>query len=144
MTDEELVRDFEAGRVPPGGFHHAQHVRVAWHYLRAHGLATALVRFTTGLRAFAAAQGKPDLYHETITTAFMLVIAERLGEPDAPATWDAFAERNPDLLTWKPSVLDGYYLPETLWSERARRSFVMPDRRDGAGVAEREPMAGSR
>jgi hypothetical protein len=128
MRDEELMAAFEAGLEPKGGFHHAQHVRVAWLYLRAHSLPDALGRFTRALRAFAAAHGKPDLYHETITIAFMLVIAERAGEADAPSTWDAFATRNADLLAWKPSVLDRYYRNETLWSDRAKRGFVMPDR----------------
>ena len=130
MTDEDLLDAFERGVEPEGGFHHAQHVRVAWLYLRSSPLPEALLRFTSTLRAFAAAQGSPDLYHETITVAFMLVIAERAGDPDAPSTWDGFAARNPDLLAWKPSVLDRYYRSETLWSDRAKRGFVMPDRRN--------------
>lgn len=128
MTDAELIHCFEKGEEPPEGFHHAQHVRAAWCYLRAHSLPDAIVRFTTALQAFAAAHGKPDLYHETITIAFMLVIAERASAPDAASTWTEFAAANGDLLTWKPSILERYYTTETLWSERARRSFVMPDR----------------
>ncbi|MGH9158840.1 MAG: hypothetical protein ACRD2X_02480 [Vicinamibacteraceae bacterium] len=127
MTDEDLVQAFERGEEPDGGFHHADHVRVAWYYLQAHALPEALLRFTRALHAFAA-RGRPNLYHETVTVAFMLVIAERAGEGDAPATWDAFAAGNADLLAWKPSVLDRYYRSETLWSDRARRRFVMPDR----------------
>lgn len=128
MTDEDLVQAFERGEEPDGGFHHAEHVRVAWYYLQVHPLPEALVRFTRALRAFAAAQGKPNLYHETITVAFMLIIAERTAEADAAMNWDEFAARNVDLLVWKPSVLERYYRSETLWSDRARRSFVMPDR----------------
>lgn len=56
MDDEAFVRIFEAGEVPPDGFHHA------------------------------------------------------------------------DLLAWQPSILDRYYRAETLDSDRARRTFVMPDR----------------
>jgi hypothetical protein len=128
VTDDELIGLFERGQEPPAGFHHAHHVRAGWCYIRAHRLPEAILRFTDALRAFAAARGKPDLYHETITIAFMLVIAERAGAPDAPGTWEEFAARNRDLLSWKPSVLDNYYHEETLWSARARRSFLMPDR----------------
>ena len=128
MTDEDLLRAFERGVEPEGGFHHAQHVRVAWLYLRAHPLPDALIRFATSLRAFAAAHGKPERYHETITIAFMLVIAERATDESPPDSWEAFAARNGDLLAWKPSVLERYYRSETLWSDRARRGFVMPDR----------------
>jgi hypothetical protein len=128
MDDETLIRTFEAGGEPAGGFHHREHVRVAWYYLRQSPVPDALVRFSTNLRRFAAARGKPGLYHETITTAFLLLINERLDEGARDLPWAAFAERNADLLTWQPSALDRYYRPETLASDRARRTFVMPDR----------------
>ncbi len=128
VKNEALVKSFESGEAPPSGFHHREHVRVAWWYLRHHALPEALARFSAGLRRFAAANGKPDLYHETITTAYLLLINERLDGTARSLTWDAFAERNPDLLLWKPSLLDRYYHSETLKSERARRTFVLPDR----------------
>jgi hypothetical protein len=127
MSDEQLVAAFEAGQVPDGGFHHAQHVRVAWYYVRRHPLGEALTRFSGALKRFAIAQGKPDLYHETITTAYVLLISERVGEA-ASGEWAEFAAGNADLLQWKPSVLERYYNPDTLWSARARTTFVMPDR----------------
>lgn len=126
MTDEQLMRDFEAGRVPEGGFHHPQHVRVAWNYLRAHALPEALGRFCQGLKQFAEAQAASGLYHETITVAYLLLINERLSL-SRDLDWDGFAAAHPELLSWKPSLLDCLYRPDTLASERARRVFVMPD-----------------
>jgi hypothetical protein len=76
------------------------------------------------LRRFAEAQGKPERYHETITTAYVLLIHERM---TSPLTWHEFAAANPDLLQWSPSSLDRYYQSETLSSDRARREFVTPD-----------------
>ena len=127
MDDEQLIAAFEAGQIPESGFRHFDHVRLAWSYLRRHGLYETLPRFREALKQFALAQGKPDLYHETITTAYVLLINERLGD-DRSITWDEFARRHADLLTWRPSVLDRYYLPDTLASERARRTFVLQDR----------------
>ena len=128
IDDKALIDAFEAGDEPAGGFHHREHVRVAWYYLQQAPFADALVRFSSNLRRFAAARGKPGLYHETITTAYLLLINERLDGDDRKLPWTAFAERHADLLTWKPSALDRYYRAETLMSERARRTFVMPDR----------------
>ena len=128
MTDDELMRAFEAGKVPEGGFHHEQHVRAAWNYVKAHPLPEALARFCSALKGFAQAQGAPNLYHETITVSFVLLINERLARGETQAPWDAFAAANPDLLSWKPSVLDRYYTKNTLDSAHARRVFVMPDR----------------
>lgn len=142
MTDAELMRAFEAGQVPEGGFHHYQHVRVAWNCLRTAPLPEALGRFCAGLRHFAAAQGAPGLYHETITVAYVLLINERLGA-DPAIDWEAFAAAHPELLSWKPSLLDRYYRPDTLASDRARRTFVMPDRLDGGPGAPTHPTPGA-
>ena len=131
MDDASLVRLFEAGEVPADGFHHRDHVRVAWWYLREAPLPEALMRFAEGLKRFALAQGKPDLYHQTITTAYVLLINERLDAGGRALAWDEFAARNADLLMWKPSILTRYYRDETLSSARAKRTFVMPDRLDG-------------
>lgn len=139
MDDQRLIRQFEAGEVPPGGFHHRDHVRVAWWYLRQHPLPDALARFGASLRRFAAAQGKPDLFHETITTAYVLLINERLDTDGGELSWEEFAERNADLMTWKPSILARYYRDDTLASSRAKRTFVMPDRLHACHRSDPEP-----
>jgi len=127
MTNAELIRCFEAGEVPACGFHHEQHVRVAWNYVTRGPLPEALDRFCAGLKRFALAQGKPNLYHETITIAYVLLINERI-DRSADGSWETFAAENADLLAWKPSILDRCYTPDTLRSDRARSTFVMPDR----------------
>ena len=134
LPDSELLAGFATGTLPPGDFHHADHVRVAWLLLREHPVLEVLARFSQGLRRLAAAAGKPGLYHETVTWAFVLLIQERMarggmGGTGGINTWDAFAAENPDLLTWQPSILDAYYEKETLASELARRVFLLPDRR---------------
>lgn len=125
MTDAETVNAFERGDVAE--FHHADHVRVAYAYVRTMPLLDALARFSAALRRFATAKGQPQLYHETITWAFLLLIHERVARGNE-ATWEDFAARNADLLRWKPSVLDAYYTPEVLASDLARRTFVLPSR----------------
>jgi len=124
VSDAELLAGFEDGTLP--AFPHREHVRVAWLFVRRDGLPGALTTFPDRLRAFALAKGSPNLYHATITWAFLLLVGERLG--DARETFDAFASRNPDLLAWNPSVLDRYYKNETLASDRARALFLLPDR----------------
>jgi len=135
--EAEVVASFEAGRVPPGGFHQEQHVLVAFCYLRRDPLPTAIDRFRAGLRRFALAQGKPGLYHETLTLAYLLLIHERMARGPDDEAFAAFLARNPDLGVAKPSALDAYYRPETLSSDLARRVFLMPDR-----LAAATPSAG--
>jgi len=126
MTDEELVDGFERATLTPGQFSHAHHVRTAWLFLRRDGLHKVLDTFPTALRQFAIANGAPHLYHATITWAYLLLIHQRQQICHAER-WPDFAAANPDMLTWKPSILDDYYTPETLWSEFARHTFMMPD-----------------
>jgi len=128
MTDEELVDAFESASLSAADFPHRAHVRVAWWYVRRYPLHEAIGRFASGLQRFASTHGVPGLYHETITVAFLLVLADRLDDDTRRLAWDEFSTLHADLLAWKPSVLDRYYTEATLWSDRARRQFVMPDR----------------
>ena len=126
INDEQLLQGFISTALPADQFHHEQHVRVAWLFVRDHGMPAALGEFTAAIKRFADAKGAHGLYHETITWAFLLNIAERLAGKPAD-TWEAFAEANGDLLSWKPSILERYYSKALLASDLARRSFVMPD-----------------
>src|SRR5258706_12092144 len=107
--------------LPTSSFLLLRLVRAAWFYPQIRPPREALARFAEGLRRFATFNGHPGLYHETITWAFLLLIRERMESGAAGGTWESFAAAHPDLLSWKPSVLNRYYRPETLGSELARR-----------------------
>jgi hypothetical protein len=125
-NDEELIRSFEAGDTHEASFHHADHVRLAFAYLCRYPVLQALERFTAGLQSFAAARGKPQLYHETITHAYFFLIRERMARANH-AGWDQFAAHNGDLLVWRDGILGRYYRETTLQSDFARNVFVFPD-----------------
>lgn len=128
MTERELIERFESFAIPNEGFHHRDHIQLAWAYLRSMPVVDALRRFSDSLKRFAAHHGKTMLYHETITWAYIALIHERM-EQRPGLDWEDFCRLNSDLLTWKPSILDRYYQPETLASDLARRVFILPDRR---------------
>lgn len=127
MNDREFVAAIENCAISCRDFHHADHVRLAWLYLRDHSLLDAIERFTRSLRRFAAHCGGAGKYHETITWAYLLLIHERVQRDDAPGDWEAFRAANADLFDWRPSILERYYAPQTLRSDLARRIFVLPD-----------------
>jgi hypothetical protein len=128
MNDAEWMRQFEGCELSNESFHHADHVKMAFLYLRKYAPLEALERFSSALARFAAASGKANLYNETVTWAFLLIIRERLARCDAPLDWDEFAAKNGDLLAWDNNILKRYYRPETLKSELAKRTFLFPDR----------------
>jgi hypothetical protein len=129
--DAEFIRRFESCELPPAEFPHREHARLAWLYLRLHPATAALERFSTGLKRYAAFNGKPRLYHETITWAYILLINERNARAGRAQTWEEFAAANPDLLDWRNSVLKNYYREETLGSELAKTVFLFPDKPGG-------------
>lgn len=124
----ELVRCFELGVMPASIFHHQEHVKIAWWYLQHNSLIESIAKFSRGLKNFAQSLGKENLYHETITWAFILLINERLQKGDKLANWEEFAKLNGDLLDWQNNVLSEYYKETTLKSELARQVFLLPDK----------------
>ena len=128
MSDDEFMARFENCRLDNYSFRHADHVRMAFLYLSRYPVLQTLERFSISLARFAAANGKPELYNETVTWAFLLLIRERMARAGNPQTWTQFVADNPDLMTWKNSVLKRYYRDETLTSELAKKIFLFPDR----------------
>ncbi len=128
MTGDKLIEQFERGATRADSFHHADHVRLAFEYLCRYPALQALAKFSGALQRFAAAQGKAQRYHETITWAYLLLIRERMARAGCDQEWEEFAGRNADLLVWKGGVLGTLYRQETLDSDLARQTFVLPDR----------------
>jgi len=129
MTDAEFLAALESGTLSEAEFNHAGHVRAAWLYLRQGSFPEALARMSGALRSYAAARGKPDRYHETITVASLALINERLllrGGGDGG--WQGFLEQNHELLDRR--LLTHYYRLETLASPAARRVFILGEFRN--------------
>jgi hypothetical protein len=129
--DEALLAAFESCTLSPAALGHREHVRVAWLILRAHPrFEDGAQRFCAGLRRFADAHGKPGLYHETITWAYLGLVNERMQGGSAPG-FEAFAAANQDLVEGGLAALNPFYERDLLLSERAKRVFLLP-RRDGS------------
>lgn len=121
---ELTIENFERAAIDPEQFNHEAHIYMAWAYLDRYPVAEAIGRFTDALKRLTAELGVPGKYHETITWFYLLLIAERRG---AEQSWAEFRAANPDLFDHSDNVLARYYRSATLASERARRSFVLPD-----------------
>jgi hypothetical protein len=123
-ADTMLLERFMRGELEAGSFPHREHVRVAFAMLQRHDFAEAVLHFSRTLRAMAARAGKPAAFHQTVTIAFLALIAERMG-CGQQLEFASFADANPDL--FDKNVLTRWYRPERLATELARSSFVLPD-----------------
>ncbi len=74
-SDDDLIADFEAGRIANEEFPHERHVRVAWGLARRYPRDEALRRLSAGIKDIARRAGRPDAYHETMTRAWFELIA---------------------------------------------------------------------
>jgi|SRR6185437_7180081 len=132
LSDDEFVARFEDATLSNESFHHRDHVRMAFLYLRRYPALEALQRFSASLAKFATANGKPGLYNETVTWAFLFLIRERMARSGGNHIWEEFAAENADLLSWENNILRRYYRETTLKSDLAKRTFVMPDKIDAS------------
>lgn len=125
MNDVTFLAALEDTSLPDHAFRHRDHLRAAYLYLRRDGFAGAVVAMSAALRRFAASRGKADRYHETVTIASLALVNERLASGD-PGSFEAFLSQHPEIA--ERDLLQCYYRPETLSSERARRTFVLEPR----------------
>jgi hypothetical protein len=126
MRDElEQLRRFMRGELEPGQLPHREHVRLGFEMLRRHDFAESVYRYSCALRAMTARTGRPEAFHQTITIAYLSLIAEAMQDAGA-ADFAAFAQSHPDLMDG--SALARWYRPERLMTAAARRTFLMPDR----------------
>ena len=121
-----IIEAFEAGEVAPGEFDHRAHVRLAWCYLERYPLLAAATRFVTALRGFTKRVGAEAKYHETVTLAFLLLIAER---KTPGQSWSAFEASQSDVIESGSALLRDYYSEAVLEDPTAKQFFRWPDRR---------------
>ncbi len=126
-TPDLCIEEFEAGAVDACAFNHEAHIYVAWLYLERYPLCDAINGFTRALRRLTIQLGVPGKYHETISWFFLLLIQERRTTATI-SDWFAFRRENTDLFSRDDNILKRYYSDNLLSSERAKRSFVLPDR----------------
>ncbi len=129
--DREFLRRFEAAEITPSEWVHAAHVRVAYLLLRESTFPEAVRRMRRGIRRLHFEHGAEDSensgYHETWTLAWARLVAAAITPADDRTPFDAFVAAHPELLERDRALL--HYSRERLLSARARREFVLPDRR---------------
>ncbi len=118
------IETFEQANIDPEAFDHEAHIYVGWLYVNEYELADAISRFDGALKRLVQKLGAVDKYHATLTWFYLLLINERNHQGQS---WDEFKRDNPDLFDSK-STLSRYYSEDLLFSDGARRRFVLPDR----------------
>src|SRR6516165_8949104 len=121
-----LVKEFEDCTLPKAEWTHGAHMTVALCYLLQYGQAKAVERMRRSIQRFNAANGNSKGYHETITLAWMTVIAGFLA---TRRHTHSIAELVCDLLAecGDKNYLLRHYSRDRLLSDAARREWLPPD-----------------
>ena len=124
IPDQAFLDAVAAGHV--ARFGHLEHLRLAYALLRRDGAPALAGNCREAITRLAARAGDTNKYHETRTIAWTRVIVAAAGElPDR-----SFAQLlldHPQLA--RTDLLDQHYSAGELNSDRARRSWIEPDRR---------------
>lgn len=129
LTDAELLAQFEGGTLPADRWHHAEHIRIAYLYLREQPFSAAMERMRCGLKALNTAQSVPESldrgYHETLTRGWLQLVQVILCEYGPAGTSAEFLELHPELSQRKALRL--FYSRDRIMSWEAKTAFVEPD-----------------
>jgi len=127
-----FIRAFETCTLAKAQWTHLAHLTVAHHYLWHNSQEEATKRMRTGIQRYNRATANPTGYHETITLAWLAILARELRarkiagitdyEESTSASELATAYANQDILL-------EYYSRDLLMSEEARTRWVPPDLR---------------
>jgi hypothetical protein len=123
LGDDEFLEAFHSCRLRTSEFRHADHLRLAWLHLAREPFDTALVRVRRGIRTFAKHYNLSGLYHETITTAWMHLLATH-----EESSFEEFLTVNESFLN--SNLLHRFWTPELLASQEAKSRWVPPDRQE--------------
>jgi hypothetical protein len=128
---EEFAGRFLAGTIPFEEWTHQAHLAVGMWHVNRYGTEEALARLRIGIQCLNEKHGTPNSltrgYHETITRAYVLLLAEFL-KSCPPAV--SLQERVACLLNSPvadKNLLFKFYSRETLLSARAKSEWVEPD-----------------
>jgi hypothetical protein len=128
---DDLAARFTARAILHAEWTHTAHLVVgAWHVHR-YGPDEALARMRVGIRALNDAHGTPNSptrgYHETVTRAYVVLLAEMLGRcPLTMPLADRVARVLASPIADKEALL-AFYSRERLMSSTARAEWVEPD-----------------
>lgn len=128
-SDDLFLEQFENKQWPLERWHHRQHIKIAYLYLRRYPFDEAMRRIRDGIRAYNDAHKISDTpmsgYHETMTQAWMRLVELVLKEYGAAESADHFFDAHPELSQKKTLRL--FYSRERFMSAEAKQKFVEPD-----------------
>jgi hypothetical protein len=127
VSDDDFLAAFEDTTLPRHEWTHSAHLRMAFLLLTGEpDIEVTLPIIRRRIQAYNKAHGNPGGYHETVTVAFVRLVANAFRDLPAGAGFTEFCATQRDLFA--ADVLLNFYSREVLYSPKARAVFVEPDK----------------
>lgn len=127
LNDDEFLHAFESCSIDPSKFHHADHVRIAWIYIRRVGATPAEQKLLDGIRNLANHAGVANKFLYTATVAWARLVAAAVEKETSDVSFTEWISKHPELLD--KDLLDQFYSAGILKTEPARNNWIPPDRK---------------
>ena len=124
LPDDEFLAGFERADFAAHEFPHRAHLRMAYLYVRRLGATAAADRVAAGILHLAATHGHRAKYNETLSRAWVQVVALAMERTEAES-FDALLAAHPALLD--KHLLLAHYSRSVLFGPQARERWVAPD-----------------
>ena len=130
LNDDDFINAFDICSLPPSSFRHGDHLRFAWLQLHRRPFDAALAAVRNGIRKYAAHHGVSHIFHETLTEAWVRLLATH-----DEKSFEEFIRINEARLNRE--LLYRFWTPDALASDRARLSWLAPDKAPLPEIKER-------
>ena len=121
LSDEDFLTAFNSCELPPASFRHGDHLRLAWLYLHQKPFDEALKLVRGGIQRYAAHHNASHIFHETVTVAWVKLLATH-----REASFAEFIKENEPRLNIR--LLHQFWSSDAVDSQAARRSWLPPDK----------------
>ena len=121
LSDDVFLKAVATCELPLSGFRHGDHLRLAWLHLHREPFQQALTNVQREIQRFATFHGAGHIYHETVTRAWVTLLATH-----AEPTFQSFLAENAPHLNHQ--LLHRFWTAERLDSAAARGTWLPPDK----------------
>ncbi len=125
LSDDAVLKAFEACQLDPAKFHHDDHIRLAWLCVQRYGAREAETKLLDGLQRFAQRAGVPQKFMHTTTVAWARLVAAAQTDSAGTGDFSEWIQSRSQLL--ERNLLAKYYSPGRLETPEARSGWVEPD-----------------
>lgn len=126
LSDSEFIEHFVSCTFNPKLFNHEAHLRLAWLYIRKHGIKKSKKIIQSQLFKYDEIVGKGEKFHTTLTVASIEIVNHFMEKSKSNSFID-FIEEFPRLRTNFKDLISAHYSFDICSSEKARAEYLEPD-----------------